>query len=238
MNDKNREWLRDQYLSGRGLLGPFLFNDEMQKSRLFLETMEDFISSSEETEVNSLSKGIEELTESQKDEFWQWNYPVHWQEIFATRIRSSFIVQLCSFVEGELEELCKRIEVIAGIPLKLRDLQGSTLAKGRKYLEAFGNFSAPSGTEWLIIERIFDLRNVCVHERGFVTLYRNEKKLVEFAQTAPGLAFENGFAEMKRDFCEYALSAIIAFHNCLLKEYEAFRLRSQVLEKLQSASGA
>ncbi len=234
--NKNLEWLRRDFLTGGGFFGPFLTTDELGKSRMFIDTMEDFIHKSEEGEVASLAEGVDHLTPDQKDEFWQWHYPIHWQEVFATRIRSGFVIQLCSFVEGQLEEICRRIELIARVPLKLRDLHGSTLSNARKYMEAFGKFTIPSEVEWQVIERIFYVRNVFVHQRGYMG--QHEKKIIELAGTVPGLKFEHSSIELDRGFCEHCVTEVTTFHDQLRKAYEVFRIQSQILEKLEAPEGA
>jgi hypothetical protein len=52
-------------------------------------------------------------------------------------------------------------------------------------LQAFARLEQPSEDLWLALERIFDVRNVTVHEAGFAGAYRNYKKIVEFAAVAP-----------------------------------------------------
>lgn len=233
----NLEWLRTDFLSGDGMFGPFLSLDEISKSKMFIETMEDFIKSSEDEEVASLSRRICHLSAEQRDEYWQDNYPVHWQEIFATRIRSTFVIQLCSSVEGQIDEVCRRIEMIARVPLKLSNLNGSILEKGRRYMEAFGSFTAPSDADWKVIERIFQVRNVFVHERGFIGKYQHENKIIEFAKFVPGLKLQNSFIELELGFCEHCVVATAIFVECLRESYEAFRSQRQLLEKLEAPEG-
>ena len=237
--NKNSDRLRQDYLSGRGIFGGFLYThwDELGKSKFFLETMEGFVETSEKEEVKTLEKGIATLSPDQRDEYWQWHYPIHWQEIFSNRLRASFIMQLCSFVEGELGEISQRVEVIARAPLKVSDLQGSTLSKPKKFLQAFARLDQPAEDLWQIMERIFDVRNVMVHEAGFAGGYRNFKKIVDFASTVPGLGLSNDHIEVKREFCEYCLSSVSEFCRQLHEAYESFRATNETLERLAVRGG-
>jgi hypothetical protein len=230
--------LREDYLSGGGFFGQFVYpyQEELKKTDFFLRTVEDFVASSERDEVAELEKSIEGLSPEQRDEYWQWHYPIHWQEIFSNRLRASFIMQLCSFVEGELNEICQRVEVISQAPIEVGDLKGSTLSRPKKYLMAFARLDKPGEESWQLLERIFDVRNVMVHESGFAGAYRNHKKIVELASVAPGLSLRNDHIEVKRTFCEYGLKAVSEFCGQLHEAYEAFRATNQTLARLDGRS--
>lgn len=233
------EWtkrLREDYLRGDGMFGRFIYpySEDLKKSRFFLETMEDFVDRSEADEVVALENDAHGLTAEQLDEYWQWHYPIHWQEIFSNRIRASFIMQLCSFVEGELNEICDRVAVIGSSPIKVSDLKGSTLSRPKKFLEAFARLDQPGEDSWTTLERIFDVRNVMVHEGGFAGGYRNHKKLLDFGKVAPGLTFSNDHVQVKRAFCEYCLESISAFCDELHQAYEAFRGTALALHRLET----
>lgn len=227
--------LREDYLSGEGIFGQFIYPylEELKKSKFFLATMEDFVDSSEQREVAALEKGLEVLDSEQKHEFWQWHYPTHWQEIFSNRIRASFITQMCSFVEGELNRICDRVRVISRVPIKVSDLQGSTLSKAKKFLAAFAKLDFPSETSWNEIQRVFDVRNLMVHEGGFAGSSKSRNKLMEFAGIAPGLALNHNHLEVKREFCEYCLALISKFCDELHNAYQSFREAAFALNKLE-----
>jgi hypothetical protein len=233
---KKPDRLRADYLSGSGIFGQFVFSywEELDKTKFFLKTMEDFVADSEKDEVSALEKGLEALTPEQKDEYWQWHYPIHWQEIFSNRLRASFIMQLCSFIEGELNEISKRVEVISNAPIGVSDLRGSTLSKPKKFLQAFGRFESPSEEIWTVIERIFDVRNVMVHAAGFSGAYRDHKKIVDFATKVPGLTLQNEHIQADRLFCEYCLETVTEFCQLLHKQYESFRKTAETLARLEA----
>ena len=233
---KKPDRLRDDYLSGSGIFGHFIFPywEELDKTKFFLKTMEDFVADSEKNEVSALGKDIETLTAEQRDEYWQWHYPIHWQEIFSNRLRAAFIMQLCSFVEGELNELSKRVEVIANTPIGVSDLRGSTLSKPKKFLQAFAQFESPPEEIWIVMERIFDVRNVMVHAAGFSGAYKNHKKIVEFSTNARGLTLQNEHLLADRLFCEFCLEKVTEFCRLLHEQYESFRKTAETLYRLET----
>lgn len=231
-----KERIRKDYISGGGIFGQFIYPyaEEIKKSKFFLDTMEEFVISSERREIDAQKERTNDLTPEQLDEYWQWHYPVHWQEIFANRIRTSFIMQICSFVEGELNEIAERVRVISGAPIKLRDLTGSTLSKPKKFIEAFGRFTTPEAGSWEIMERIFDVRNVMVHEAGYSGGYRSHKEIVKFASFVTGLSFSNDHIKVEREFCDYCLNAASDFVTSLHSAYDSFRATASALENMKA----
>lgn len=233
---KKPDRLRADYLSGSGIFGQFIFPywKELDKTKFFLKTMEDFVANSEKEEVSVLKNGTATLTPEQEDEYWQWHYPIHWQEIFSNRLRASFIMQLCSFIEGELNEISKRVEIISNAPIGVSDLRGSTLSKPKKFLQAFGQFENPTEEMWNDIERIFDVRNVMVHAAGFSGTYRDHKKIVEFSSKVPGLTLQNESIQIERLFCEYCLEKVAQFCKSIHEQYDSFRATSKALARLDA----
>ena len=227
------ELFRDALLKGNGLYSPFSSVEELRKSRMYIETMEDFIDKSESEELAKLSSGIESLTPEERDEYWQFNYPIHWQEVFATRVRSGFLIQLCSFLEGELDDICHRIQMIARIQKNVSNMTGSTIEKASKYVAKYGDFSSSLRPHWETIERIYDIRNVFVHYRGFSALYRNHEKIVEFSKSVPGVKCLHSFIELERGFCEYCNEEVAKFQEHLRTAYDTFRKRLLAIEALK-----
>lgn len=72
---KKPDRLRADYLSGSGIFGQFIFPywEELDKTKFFLKTMEDFVANSEKEEVSALKNGTATLTPEQKDEYRYMN---------------------------------------------------------------------------------------------------------------------------------------------------------------------
>src|SRR5882762_1020424 len=90
-----QQGLRSDLLLGRGdrwaVSTP---QDELEKFRFFVRQIERLIDQAEESEISSLKESVTGLSSEAQDEFWQYNYPVHWDEIFRTTSRNSMIVSL------------------------------------------------------------------------------------------------------------------------------------------------
>src|ERR1051325_10307360 len=104
--------------------------------RFYLETLESFIEGEREKEISALSKHVEHLASDDQGEFWAWHYPVDWDEIFASQLRSSFVVTVMSLAESHLAMVAEQAAEIASTPLKSGDLRGSSIDRHRKFLES------------------------------------------------------------------------------------------------------
>lgn len=234
----HREIFRRNILEGSGLVGPLYATDELQRSRFFIETMEQFIESSETAEVKELEAKIASLSEEAKDEFWQWNYPIHWQDIFGVRIRSAFVAQLCSHVEATLGDIAHRVRVIERCAIEVRHIKGSTLEQHKLYLDTFAKFDGPPPDIWKKMAHVFRIRNIHIHQQGYGGEIANDKEFSAFLASLPNVSIQNNFIELKAGSCIALLETGQEFHNAIVKEYGAYRQRALALERLPRAPEA
>lgn len=237
-SDLHHEMFRRDILRGAGLHGPLYATEELKRARFFIETMEEFIDSSETAEVKELEAHAASLSEEAKDEFWQWNYPIHWQDIFGVRIRSAFCAQLCSHVEATLGDIAHRVQVIERCPIKVRDIKGSTLEQHKLYLVTFAKFEGPAPELWKKMGYVFRIRNAHIHQQGYDIDIARHKEFASFLGLLPNVGTDNSFIELKAGSCPALLEIVEEFHGALLKEYEAYRQRALTIERLSSAPDA
>jgi len=144
-----QQGLRSDLLLGRGdrwaVSTP---QDELEKFRFFVRQIERLIDQAEESEISSLKESVTGLSSEAQDEFWQYNYPVHWDEIFRTTSRNSMIVSLATFLEIFLNRFCYQVSLVTRSDLTAQDLRGSMLERARKYLRTIGKFKKPNSTNW------------------------------------------------------------------------------------------
>ncbi len=236
--EAHREMFRRNTLEGSGLVGPLYATDELQRARFFIETMEEFIDSSETAEVKALETNITSLSEEAKDEFWQWNYPIHWQDIFGVRIRSAFVAQLCSHIEATLGDIAHRVQVIERCPIEVSKIKGSTLEQHKLYLHTFAKFEGPPSEVWKKMAHVFRIRNVHIHQQGYGGEIANDKEFSAFLASLPNVSIENNFIELKAGSCQALLEIAEGFHGAIVKEYQAYRLRALALDRLSRAPEA
>ena len=218
--DYLRDAFRDELIQSGGehAFGVYSLSEEISRFRFYLETLEEFIASQKKGEIERLKEQARSLPEDQRPGFWAWYYPVHWDEIFGSRLRSSFLISLVSFAETQLNQICRDTAVIGRSALKSNDLKGSILERSRKFLEIFGQFTKPSNLEWELITRIYDVRNVLVHNNGCIFRYQHEKRLSQFVNEQSGLSQTHDFIEIEKEFCLFYLEKIESFLQGLREE--------------------
>lgn len=226
--------LRQRYLANKGYLSPMWANEEYRQAGFYIETMELFIQKSEQEEVERLNADAQRLREEDRDEFWQYNYPEHWEQVFGTRIRSSFCAQLCSQVESILSSVTARVKVLARCPLSVKDLKGGAmLEQHRKYLEVVGGFNR-SAEMWNEIGHLFRLRNIFVHEEGYAG-QEKDGSLIIFLQKMPNIKLRSLHIELQAGACPALLEIAKRFTDEVFSEYAKLVLRLQNLENEPAA---
>ena len=236
--DLSHEIFRRHILCETGLHGPLYANDEMKRSRFFIATVENFIAASETAEVNELEAQAAPLSMEANDEFWQWNYPIHWQDIFGVRIRSAFCAQLCSHIEATLGDIAHRVQVIERCPIKVRDIKGSTLEQHKLYMATFAKFVGPAPELWKKMSYVFRIRNAHIHQQGFDADIAKNSEFAQFLASLPDVGTDNNFIELRAGSCPALLEIAEEFHDALLKEYEAYRQLASTTEHISSIPNA
>jgi hypothetical protein len=208
---------REELINSRGELNIWLLarQEEIKGMRFYLQTMEDFIEKERKREIDELEQKAKDLTEEQQSDFWSWNYPLHWEEIFESRLRSSFLISLISFLEIQLNHVCSDVAVIVRSALSISDIKGSIIERSKKFLQNFGNFNNFSSDEWKMLTDIYYIRNVVVHANGIIPNSQKTENLFKFINKQPAISESNGFVEIGRDFCFFCLDYIDAFLNSL-----------------------
>lgn len=228
---RDKELMRSSVLHSKGFLSPLLAFEELRQARFYIDTMEAFIESSESAEVTALEAQTLSMSADEKEEFWQWNAPIHWQEVFGMRIRSSFCTQLCSQVEATLATVSQNVQIIERCPVTVKNIKAQNeLGRHRLYLDAFGKFKGPSEAAWREVTFMFQMRNVNVHEQGFFGNVNDFKAFKEFLDGLPNVKTSSNFIELKSDSCPALLQISERFHAELFSEYEAYRNRIIELE--------
>ena len=223
-----------RYLIERGGsagFSPYGPKEELQRFRFYLDTFEKFISDQEAAETAVLDAKAKGLPEEARGEFWSNYYPVHWDEIFRETLRSSFLISLISFIEVTLMQLCRDVEAIAKAPLSANNIKGTVLERSQVFLTTFGGFTAPSDDQWTTLYRIYDVRNVLIHNGGALYASRHEARVMQFASSVPGLVEKHGRLEVKPEFASFTFDSIDQFVASLQTQLGELCRRVQSFEK-------
>lgn len=195
-------------------------HDSLSGFRFYLQTMEDFIDKEEEKEVASIKAKFPEGAEIN----WSYHYLAHWEDIFYTQLRSSFIVSIVSFAEIRLKWVCKQVFFITASPIEYNELmkRGSDFDRYRKYLNLFGKFNNPSDELWGIINSIYLVRNCIVHNNNDIEEMSSEKQkqLGNFVDKQPGLSATQGCLKIDSEFPIFSIDRIQEFFFSLYDELE------------------
>lgn len=222
---------RSMVLHSKGFVLPFMVNEDLRQSRFFIDTMERFIADSERDEVDSLKEQTESMTDDEKDDFWQNNFPVHWNEVFGVRIRSSFCTQLCSQIEATLSSISDTVRILSRSPISFKEIKGNNvLDQHRRYLEAFGNFAGISDASWKEVGHMFLIRNVHVHEQGYFGKHAKNQDFLTFLNGLPKVKTRSDFIELEAGSCPAFLDIAQRFQDDLFAEYQELRERLVALE--------
>ena len=231
-NDYLQDAFRDQLIQTQAedIFGIWPIYEQISRLRFYLQTLEEFIENQEKEEIEALKQRSNSLTQNQQAEFWAWNYPGHWDEVFRGMLRSSFIISLVSVLETRLSQACQAAAIIVRSQIKRSDLKGSVLERSRKFLEVLAKFSEPSPDQWDFLTGIYDVRNVLVHNQGKVYLSWKKQRLSKFIKAQPGLSAPNDFISIEKDFGFSCLGAIQSFLESLQNEIQNLCYRVQQFE--------
>jgi hypothetical protein len=127
--------------------GPSEIVDQLARFRFYIETLEKFISDQETAEVVSLETEAGKLNEKARGEFWARHYPVHWNEIFRTTLRSSFLISVMSFEETTVTLICGDVQIITRAKIGVHDLWGNPWVETlpRSFREFHGTWTRDVG---------------------------------------------------------------------------------------------
>lgn len=191
--------------------------DTLRRLDFYLRTLEEFIDKERSQEIAALkSRHAARLPPQQQGAFWAWHYPAHWDDIFASQLRSSFVVTLISLAESHTGMVVEQACEVAGIPCRPNDFRG--FERRQKCLSELSGFKRPVDSAWVAICEIRDVRNCIVHANSRIYASKKKKKRLRcLASKLPGLAGHD-MLELSTEFPVYALQTVEDFVLMLYKE--------------------
>ncbi|MFH2218307.1 MAG: hypothetical protein ABII68_01440 [Pseudomonadota bacterium] len=184
------------------------FADATEAACFYFETLTEFIESQEKKNVQRLEGVAKNLPNSRKSEFWAYNYPCYWKDIFEENLKASFVVSLLSTLEFYLKCVCQILH--DGKMKELAKYKGNFPDKVKNYL----NHCIPenlSVLDWDTIYRLWRIRNVIAHNQGLCSSDRDKKLLEQFVDENDGISMRNGWIQIESVFCKRALIKVTEF---------------------------
>jgi hypothetical protein len=189
--------------------------------RFYLETLEAFIDRERTQEISELKQDIEHWPQDHQEDFWAWHYPAHWDQIFASQLRSSFVITLMSLAESHVGMVVEQACAIVGSPLSRRDLHRGSFRQRREHLEKRAGFTRPDTTSWDSLYEIQAIRNCIVHANSTIYNDQNPERLRALILTLPGIGASHDVIELSPEFPIHCLKTVEGFITDLYEEASA-----------------
>lgn len=190
--------------------------------KFYIETLEGFIEGERAQEISELEKHAEQWEEVHQEDFWAWHYPVHWDEIFANQLRSSFVITLISLAESHVGMVAEQAYAIVGASITPKELRKSPFfERNRKHLEELAGFTRPDNKSWESLDEIRTIRNCIVHAGSRIYDSRNQECVEALVRTLPGLSAPYKVLELSREFPVHSFNTVEGFITDLYDEASA-----------------
>jgi hypothetical protein len=189
--------------------------------RFYLRTLEEFIDREREQEISGLKQHAEQWEAVHQEDFWAWHYPVHWEQIFASQLRSSFVVTLMSLAESHVRTVVEQACAIAGSPISRDELHHSPLEQQRSRLRKRAGFTRPDDKSWASLYDIRAIRNCIVHADGAIYADKKPDRLRSLISTIPGISTPHDMIELSPEFPVHGLTTVEEFLTVLYEEASA-----------------
>ncbi|WP_316805322.1 hypothetical protein [Pedobacter nototheniae] len=146
---------------------------------------------------------------------------------FPHNFRASFLIQIFSFIEYELKQICNHHHHLLATDISISDLKGSSdLDKANLYLKKvckinFNNLQP----EWNYLNSVRKIRNRLVHHQGTITFDDPDRKtILSFIKSSEDISIKEEKLE-KKDFDKKDITIMITgkeFNEKFLDNAEIF----------------
>lgn len=186
------------------------FNDGIKGLDFYLDTLEEFIKSQEKKEVQHLQKTFEKTNRKHRGDFWEYNYPYYWKDIFEENLKESLVVSLLTMLEFHLNHICDFLCLKNDKFKKAKNFKnGDTIDKFRKCLQQFN--PKLSSLNWGQIKILWRIRCIIAHNQGECKREEDKKLLKQFANKTNSISISNEYIRIDFLFCKNILRIIREF---------------------------
>ncbi|MBD1222762.1 hypothetical protein [Virgibacillus halodenitrificans] len=201
----------------------FLYH-ELEYFSTYSERIEEFLSQ-QSTNLEQEFKNQIEALQVESDEEAQTLYEMHYEEEFhsfnnhfPTILRTSLFTTMYSYLEKQLNQLCKMFEKENKV--KLSDLKHSGIGRAKNYLSKVCNIDFPSRTDaWNQITNYQKIRNIITHQGNEISIKKSEKTNISLFNSVVGIRLVDRVMhyEVKFDeeFCEGFSKILYSFFASL-----------------------
>ena len=183
--------------------------DKLQVIRAFHSEIESLIS-----EKNSSLQKIEvEFDQDRK----LYEQKFHFEHTLKPNLRDAVIVGLTTFLEIELQNFCKDLQLALSLKVKHDDLKGSILDQFRIYTQ-LAELNIDFGSScWQSVREVVELRNCIVHYSGWIEDWYGRKfnranSIENLSKKFNSIQIdERGLISLNEQACEECIAIIDSF---------------------------
>ena len=146
------------------------------------------------------------------------------ENIFPNILRRSFFVAICSLIEMQLNEICRKQERTKGLPVPLEKVKkppDQSIRRAKEYLVGVAKIRFPESSEWDELLKYQKLRNCIVHNEGKLKGMRKQddkeelKQYIEDSHDFLALNLDGDEIIFRKGFCEKVLQMSHGFFTDL-----------------------
>jgi hypothetical protein len=187
--------------------------------RNYYQMIENSLASEADKRISHFNEKFEDMVAGVKEE----GYAAYLDQQFAEQVtqlsyyfphafRSSFLIQVFSFIEFELKEICNHHHDNQKTAISLADVKGnSDLDKAKLYLTKICRVDINDlKPEWDYLLEVRKLRNTLVHHNGVLAPdHHDRKQLIPFINQNAGIEFKEQVTARKPDLTREDLTIMI-----------------------------
>lgn len=134
----------------------------LSELRGYYETLERVLEETGKWNIAAIEKRAKELPVEQQQYYKDFYHPSRWLISFPSELRASIIVSAMSFLESQLWQISLSAQYHSQVPFKKPKKR--ILSSYIKYLQDHGRLTIKNGHEWNLINKLYLLRNILVHD--------------------------------------------------------------------------
>lgn len=164
-----------------------------------------------------------------------WNLPLLFEVDLPNLQRKSAFVTLLSFLENELNNLCRLLKRERNLTLAFSDLSGNGIERASSYLKKVVQLAWNQGNDWQEMLKFRDIRNYIVHNDGKVEISDKNQSLINYLISAPYFEGDVNLLKEKEEIQDKSWKIIIK-EGCLSHVLTTFDAIFKELDELVNSS--
>ncbi|HFD86337.1 MAG TPA: hypothetical protein ENJ35_01525 [Gammaproteobacteria bacterium] len=168
--------------------------------RSYYETMERVLNETGKWQLSAIEKRAKGLPAEKQKYYLELYHPHRWLNSFPSQLRASIIVSAMSFLESQLWQITLSAQYYSQKPFKRP--KEKILSSYKKYLQEEGQLSLKNNSVWSLINKIYLLRNILVHNGMYLGHENDSDEIKSIKNKIVGLSVdEEGYYIIEKLLC-------------------------------------